>query len=538
MKELKLWQFSSLEKVFLKKLPAQEEIESMSALKGDEISYQIAYTLSETSNEFFDITVDSEIKEYVTVRLVGNVPSELPAYEHDYDDDYITIEPGMFPDVLYPIENNSIEAKFSRYHSLWISINIPKECTAGDYDIKITFENKAFNIKKSKTMKIHIVDAVLPNQEILYTQWIHPNAMADYYGIKMFSEKYWDMLEKFIKCAKDNGVNMIFIPLFSDSVDEDKQPCKIYREKDKFSFDFSRIERYIKMCLAHGINNFEMAHFFAIRERTSVGITCEENGKLKPLFDEGEYSLAKYTEFLKPFLTALAECLKRLGVYEKTSFHIGDEPTLNELDLYGEISGIFKEILGDINIIDALSDYEFYEKGYLNVPVVAIDHMKPYIGKKGIFGYNCCAQHTAVSNRFMAMPSYRNRIIGVQIYKYNLTGFLHWGFDCYYTEKNPHILNPFLSTDGDSTWQSGDPFSVYPGKDGPIESIRLKVFKEALSDIRALSLLESFVGKEQVTKLINDLADEEITFENYPRTATYLLSLRNKVNKLIEENSR
>lgn len=147
----------------------------------------------------------------------------------------------MFPDVLYPIENNSIKAKFSRYHSLWISINIPKECTAGDYDIKITFENRAFNIKKSKTMKIHVVDAVLPNQEILYTQWIHPNAMADYYGIKMFSEKYWDMLEKFIKCAKNNGVNMIFIPLSSEYVDEDKQPCKIYGVFKNIFAHFGRV---------------------------------------------------------------------------------------------------------------------------------------------------------------------------------------------------------------------------------------------------------------------------------------------------------
>lgn len=122
----------------------------------------------------------------------------------------------------------------------------------------------------------------------------------------------------------------------------------------------------------------------------------------------------------------MAECLKKLGVYERTSFHIGDEPTLDVLDLYGEISGIFKEILGDINIIDALSDYEFYEKGYLNMPVVVIDHMKPYIGKNEVFGYNCCAQHTNVSNRFMAMPSYRKRIIGSAVifteYSYKCIG--------------------------------------------------------------------------------------------------------------------
>lgn len=527
MKELKLRQYSSLEKVFLKNLPEAEEIKSISVLKGDEVNYQIAYTLSETSNEIFEISVESEIAEYVSVRLVGNVPSELPAYEHDYDDDYITITPGLFPDVLYPMESNKIEAKFSRYHSLWITVKIPENMQKGDYDVKVIFKNDSFGICESCSMRVHVVNAVLPPQTLLYTQWIHPSAVADYYGLEMFSEEYWTMLGKFIKCAADNGINMALVPIFGGH-------SRITVDDGTYTFDFGRLERYIRLCMECGIDNFEISHLFAIRARTAVGITVEENGQSKPLFGEGEYSLDKFKDFLKVFLPALADCLKNMGVYEKSCFHIGDEPTLEELDFYGEISKFVKEVLGDVDIMDALSDYEFYEKGYLNMPVVAIDHMKPYEGIPGVFGYNCCAQHTAVSNRFMAMPSYRNRIIGVQIYKYNLIGFLHWGFNWYYTEKNPHIVNPFLTTDGESTWQSGDPFSVYPGKDGPIESIRIKVFDEALADVRALQLLEKYIGRQATEELIDRFAEMTVTYSDYPRTSEYLLKLREEINRLIE----
>ena len=185
--------------------------------------------------------------------------------------------------------------------------------------------------------------------------------------------------------------------------------------------------------------------------------------------------------------------------------------------------------------MDALSDYEFYETDCLQYPVVAIDHLEPYFGKKNVIGYNCCAQHTAVSNRFMAMPSYRNRIIGVQMYLYQLIGFLHWGFNYYFTENEPHLINPFLTTDGENTWQAGDPFSVYPGEDGPIESIRLKVFFEALTDVRALQLLEQYASREEISDMIRKLAGMQINFREYPRTREFLLDLRETVNRMIAE---
>ncbi|BAS13252.1 conserved hypothetical protein [Arthrobacter sp. Hiyo8] len=50
----------------------------------------------------------------------------------------------------------------------------------------------------------------------------------------------------------------------------------------------------------------------------------------------------------------------------------------------------------------------------------------------------------------------------------------------------------------------GDAFLVYPGPDGvPWESIRYKVFAQAMWDHRALSLLAKLAGREEVLALID-----------------------------------
>ncbi len=45
---------------------------------------------------------------------------------------------------------------------------------------------------------------------------------------------------------------------------------------------------------------------------------------------------------------------------------------------------------------------------------------------------------------------------------------------------------------------------MYPGEEGPVESIRLEVLQEAMQDLRALQLLESLVGRERVLELIEE----------------------------------
>ena len=135
---------------------------------------------------------------------------------------------------------------------------------------------------------------------------------------------------------------------------------------------------------------------------------------------------------------------------------------------------------------------------------------------------------------FIAMPSYRNRIIAVQLFKFHIRGFLQWGYNFYNAQYSDHRINPFATTDGDGFVPAGDPFQVYPGENGePVESIRMAVTRDAMQDFRAFEMLASLAGEEAVISLIDDGLDEKITFSAYPREEEYLLKLREKVNSAI-----
>ena len=53
------------------------------------------------------------------------------------DDDYITKEPGLMPDLLLPIEEKGpIKLVEGTSKAIWVRIDVPKDIIAGSYDIK------------------------------------------------------------------------------------------------------------------------------------------------------------------------------------------------------------------------------------------------------------------------------------------------------------------------------------------------------------------------------------------------------------------
>ena len=192
--------------------------------------------------------------------------------------------------------------------------------------------------------------------------------------------------------------------------------------------------------------------------------------------------------------------------------------------------------LDGFHTFDALSSYEFYRHGLISKPIPGNNEIEDFLahGLTDMWTYYCTGQFYEVSNRFMSMPSARNRIYGVQLFKYDIIGILHWGYNFYNSQFSINRINPYQVTDADNAFPSGDPFLVYPGDDRkPEESIRMMVHYEALTDLRAFELLESLISKEHVMELIEGELDEPLTFKRYPKSDMYLLTLRNRVNREI-----
>ena len=187
--------------------------------------------------------------------------------------------------------------------------------------------------------------------------------------------------------------------------------------------------------------------------------------------------------------------------------------------------------------MDALSHLSFYQKGIVDNPIPVTNFVMDFIEAEvpNLWTYYCCGTDTGLSNRYLSMHSYRNRAIGLQLYRYDMKGFLHWGFNFYNTQYSREQINPFLITDAKGAFPSGDAFMVYPGTDGPWDSLRLCVFRDALQDFRALKLLERYMGREETVRWMEETLGEAVTFRDYVHGAEKLLSLREAVNQKIKE---
>ncbi len=539
---LKLKQVSSLEKIFLKDSFPTSDYTSASVLTGEEFDYQIAYC----SDEITDVSVSVESDLSVDVYAVEHVPSCLPVYGED-DGDYLTRDPGLFPDVLRPIEQAHIRVT-SFTNTIWIHVKPMQE---GIYPIKVTIEEKRSAVSvgkvgpvnpKSVTFTLKVLKASLPEQKMVYTQWFHGDCIASYYNETPLSESHWEHMEAFIKTAAEHGINMILTPIFTPPLDTEIggerptiQLVDVVLERGKYRFGFDKLKRWFALCKKYGIKYFEMAHLFTQwGAKFTPKIMAMVDGVEKRIFGWDVEALSpEYRQFLDAFLPALTAVLREEQI--DAYFHISDEPFLEHLEHYRQVVEFVEPYLKDFKVIDALSDYDFYQQGIVKHPIPATDHIEPFLKNEHLWTYYCTSQYDKVCNRFFAMPSYRNRMIGLQFYKFKIEGFLHWGYNFYYSQFSKYPVNPYLITDAGQGFQSGDAFSVYPGEDGKcLPSIRLKVFYHALQDVRAMELLEGLIGREKILKLID--SEGEISFSEYPRSAEFLLSFREKINALIEEN--
>ncbi len=542
---------SSLEKHFqTENVEDVKEYSKGSMLKGERFSYQVAYTCRDMKGDVKKVMfakADGPLAEYVHISRVDTVPVRMPMYKIDADDYYMSRKPGLYPDLMVPVtENDQLFAFKDEYMCLWIDIEVPEDAASGVYPVEIILLDDKKEECAKTVFEAEIINAVLPSQEIKVTQWFHADCLATYYGVETFSEKHWQIMSNFIETAVKNGINMILTPVLTPALDTavggerpTVQLVDVYLDGGRYSFGFDKLCRFVKMCEELGIKYFEIAHLFTQwGAEHAPKVMATVDGEYKKIFGwETDATGEEYKEFLSAFLPALKKVLVELDVFERSVFHLSDEPGGDKLENYLAVKKVVEDLLENCVIMDALSDFSFYQQGALNTPVVSIDHMEPYLeaGVQDLWTYYCCCQHTKVSNRLVAMPQARNRIIGAQFFKFDIAGFLQWGYNFYYSQHSVAPIDPYHCTDGGYFVPAGDAFSVYPAADGTaLETLHLLGFTQALYDLRAMKLLESLTDKETVMAILED-GISPITFKEYPHCDEYILETRERINQRIKE---
>lgn len=536
---------SSLKKVFPNDPLPSEAFSVFSMLKNEKSSFQLAFTAEKGEN--FKIVLDTDLKSAIHISTVELIPAGL-TIPRGADNYYLPKDKKEFPELLVPIENETVTAKYDGINTLWFEIASEEPLPAGEHRIAISLLNEQ-KVIFSETMTVEVIDALLPKQDFIFTNWFHTDCLMSYYGFEAFSEEYWRVTENFLRRAVEYGMNCVLTPLFTPPLDTKiggERPTVQLVDvtvtgKNEYRFAFENLDRWIQMCEKLGIEYFEMSHLFTQwGAKHAPKIVAKVNGNEEKIFGwKTRANSKKYKIFLAQFAQALTTYINEKGIRERCLFHVSDEPSGAMIRGYKKASKIVHDNFKGFKIIDALSDFKIYQKGLIETPIPANDHVDAFIGNvPELWTYYCCSQSTKyVSNRFFSMPSQRNRVLGYQLYKFDVKGFLHWGYNFYYLQFSKGLIDPYKVTDAGGGFSSGDAFVVYPKQDGtPLDSLRLHVFYDAFQDKMALELLESKIGKEKTLAILEADTKEPLTFSAYPHSDTWQLETREKINAAIKEN--
>lgn len=535
---------NSLAKVLAHQEPdSRYELAQATMLSNEVFSFQVAYR-SEKLLKGVKLAIATPLSNAVMIRHVGLAPSELTMYGN-HDGYILSEQPGLYPDPLMPVEAGGAIALPRCWGSFWVTVDLRGQSQSpGSYPVDFSVSAADGTQLGSASIQLEVLSASLPEQKLIRTEWFHTDCLANHYQVDVFSEEHWRRIEQYVETAVKQGVNMLLTPLFTPPLDTEVggerttvQLVEVERDGQSYRFHFALLEQWIALGERCGVRYYEFSHLFTQwGAQYAPKIMATEQGKLTRIFGwETDASGEEYGKFLEAFLPELDRFIQERGLGDRVFFHVSDEPSVEQLESYRTASSRLSRFLGRYPTFDALSDYEFYAHGLVNTPVVANNHIDEFIsrGVDNLWAYYCCSQFKLVSNRFFVFPSERNRIIGFQLYKFKIKGFLHWGYNFWYSQYARKMLNPFVQTDADRAFPSGDAFLVYPGEDGPIESIRMVVFYEALQDLRALEKLESLIGRDNTLNLIEENLLQPLTFSEYPHDPQWLIGKREQINQLI-----
>ncbi len=531
---------SPLVKLYHDDTVPENDFSEFSMLKNEKRSFQIVV---ECEKSFIGkIRFNTLLANHNRIYSVEHIKSDLPMFNMS-DNYYRLSKDGYYPDLLLPVFD---EFEFKKgINVFWVEI-IADKSVVGEHCIEINIINDN-DVIETTFIKIEIIDADLEFNDFIYTNWFHTDCLMSHYSIDAFSDEYWTITENYLRTAAEYGMNCVLTPIFTPPLDTEMgkerptvQLVDINITKGNYLFNFDKLTKWIDIAENCGIRYFEMSHFFTQwGAQHAPKIMATVDGEYKKIFGwETKATSEAYTDFLTKFSYEFKKYLEDRNLKKRILLHVSDEPNFSTIIPYMKASKLIHRLYKGYQIVDALSDIWFYKFKIVTSPIPSNDHIDKFIGKTDkLWTYYCSAQNKKnVSNRFFCYDSLRTRVIGYQMFKYDVKGFLHWGYNFYYTQLSKDVIDPYSVSDAGGKFPSGDSYIVYPATNGTAHhSIRLKVFYDALQDMAALNTLAKLTDKKECLDIIEENGKHCITFSEYPHSDKWLLNTRELINQKIKE---
>ncbi|MBQ8401278.1 MAG: DUF4091 domain-containing protein [Clostridia bacterium] len=532
--------------------------------------FQLA--LRSDTARFFPVSVQAETTLPVAVYKAGYVPVVHPMADAG-PEGYARTDAGIYPDPLYarpacPVveragqiwrerdTNRTVNLASCNTASLWITLNPEGETIpAGDYPVTLRILSLTDGAELcTLSYTLHVLSHCLAENTVYYTNWFHCDCLADIYGIGVWSDRFWEILPYWIRSAAKHGMTTLLTPAFTPPLDTpvghermDVQLVDVAVTADGYAFDFTRLERFLRLAMDNGIRYFEHAHFFSQWGAAHAPNICgtTDEGYQRIFGWETDGAGEEYRTFLSAYLEALMDFSDRLGIRDRWVFHISDEPSAGHLENYRRAKALVEPYIGDCPLADAVYHAEYAADRTVQTPVAEI-------GLSDVFAHTCGCDRmeperedaiplwlyytggpSRVTNRMIPHTHARTRVLGAILYRYGAVGFLHWGYNYYYDRMSVGLYDP-LSDPCAYKQMPGSTYLAYPAPDGkPIPSIREMLMQEAMCDLRALWRAEEVLGREAVLALLKEVFGGPVTCRTIPDGET-MPALRKRIFEALQ----
>jgi len=423
-------------------------------------------------------------------------------------------------EIIYPLEERRIKTKY-RYSLIRLTIDPENFKSNKDYVINISISDKLKNLKKLK-FKIKVHSVLIPDlidSNFFYTNWFNMQKMEEKHDLKRWSKKWYKMLDKYAQIMAKGRQNCIIIP---------KELISL--KNNKIILDEKKMISFIEIFKKHGFTYFESPHLLGRGENDNWG-----NPELITSLRKKGYYSSEGKKEIDTIIHKIKKFTLKYNLKNQWLQHISDEPTDVSAKCYQDAAKQIKSIYPEIKIMEAtnameslsgsidlwcplINDFQENEEFFRN---------REKEGEK-ILIYTCLVPGGKWLNRTLDMERIRQVYFGWAGSKYNTFGYLHWGLNQY--KANPFtqsvVKHPSPAASSNNYLPAGDTHIIYPGKNGPLSSLRFESQRLGIEDYEILEILKSINPSKHsrfIKKLFINYTDYSLSINKYMRVKRRVL---------------
>ncbi len=493
------WFVDSLIKVFPQTRPLVEKakVPEYIAVRNQHLNLQLAVRTAENLKDVTGrveplrdakgVAIEDVLLRQVGYVVVGSNSEDTPPAE------LVGEAPGWYPDVLLPMPAS---LKAGRAEAFWVTVHVPASAAPGLYQGKIRLEASGKELVL-RSFQVKVLAATLPEKRTLkVTNWfgLGDRESKQFFNAPMYSDSWWKLLANLAGVMADYRQNVIITGV--------QQLVEPMAENGHIRYDFSNFDRWVKTFEKAGaLDYIEGGHILdragGYNEPMQVSVFILENGQAKRIAlppDDPRVEPA-----MASFLQALNQHLEENNWKAKYVQHILDEPHGKEPEYYGRFARMVRQYLPGVRTMDAIDAAHIPPEleQYCDIWVPILGHFDDKVevlkkrmeSGKEVWFYVCLFPRGQYMNRLIDFPLIKTRLLHWTNFRYDLTGFLHWGWN-WWSPDPMRDTQPVINLN-ETLLPAGDAFIVYPDmKNLTVNStIRLEAMREGIEDYELLRTL-------------------------------------------------